>query len=446
MLMGDRVESRGTLPKTLLLSLATLCFGLAVVGNGPAEASDQEEIAELKAHIRSLQRRVADLEARQTESEAVGGDDQTSQNVTLGDFPGSLKLPESDLSFKIGGYVKLDFIHDLDYVRTGDLFVQTAIPVDGDDDAGRSGETRLTARQSRVNLDVRAATQLGLFRGFTEGDFFGSGSTFQLRHAYVELGHLLAGQTWSTFMDITAWPEILGFEGPDVAVFARQAQVRWTQPVTNELTLALGLEDPSGDFTDSAGGVDSKDALNQWPDLTSHLRLQDFWGHLQLGGLVRQIQFDDGVGQSDNVLGWGMALSGTIYMAGHQDNIQFQATYGDGVGRYIQGFIGTGSDAAPSASGEFEALPAGAAFLSYQHWWTDTLRSSVGGEYGEVDNSAGQLGKAIKNFQGAGVNLVWSIVPRVTLGLQYVWARNEVKDGRDGTARRLQATTQFNFD
>ena len=231
-----------------------------------------------------------------------------------------------------------------------------------------------------------------------------------------------------------------------MAVFARQAQVRWTQPVTNELTLALGLENPSGDFTDSAGGDNSSDALNQWPDLTSHLRLQDFWGHLQLGGLVRQIQFDDGVGQSDNVLGWGMALSGTIYMAGHQDNIQFQATYGDGVGRYIQGFIGTGSDAAPSASGEFEALPAGAAFLSYQHWWTDTLRSSVGGEYGEVDNSAGQLGTAIKNFQGAAVNLVWSIVPRVTLGLQYAWARNEVKDGRDGTARRLQATTQFNFD
>jgi len=411
MLMGNGVESSGPFRKTLLLSLATLCFGLAVVGNGPADASDQKEIAELKAQIRSLQRRVAELEARQSERDAVGGDEPTSQNVTVGDFPGSLKLPESDLSFKIGGFVKVEFIHDLDFIPSGDTFVQTQIPVDGTSDAQRSGETRLTARQSRINLDARA----------------------------------LAGQTWSTFMDISAWPESLGFEGPDVAVFARQAQVRWTQPVTNELTLAVGLEDPSGDFTDPAGGVDSSDALNQWPDLTSHVRLQDSWGHLQLGGLVRQIQFDDGVGQSGDVLGWGVALSGRGYTSG-QDNIQFQATYGDGVGRYIQGFIGTGSDAAPSASGEFEALPAVAAFLSYQHWWTDTLRSSVGGEHGEVDNSAGQPGTAIKNFQGAGVNLVWSIVPRVTVGLQYAWARNEVKDGRDGTARRLQASAQFNFD
>ncbi len=445
MLMGNGVESSGASRKTLILGLATLCFGLAVVGNGPAFLSEQEEIEELKAQIRSLHRRVAELEARQMERDAVGGDDHTSQNVTLGDFPGSLKLPKSDLSFKVGGYVKLDFIHDLDFIPSGDTFVQTQIPVDGTSDAQRSGETRLTARQSRINLDVRAPTQLGQFRAFTEGDFFGSSSTFQLRHAFGELGHLLAGQTWSTFMDISAWPESLGFEGPDVAVFARQAQVRWTQPVTNELTLAVGLEDPSGDFTDPAGGVDSSDALNQWPDLTSHLRLQDSWGHLQLGGLVRQIQFDDGAGQSGDVLGWGVALSGRLYTLG-QDNIQFQATYGDGVGRYIQGLIGTGSDAAPSASGEFEALPAVAAFLSYQHWWTDTLRSTVGGEHGEVDNSAGQPGTAIKNFQGAGVNLVWNVVPRVTVGLQYAWARNEVKDGRDGTARRLQASAQFNFD
>ncbi len=205
MLRGDRVESTGPFRKTLLLSLATLCFGLAVVGNGPACASDQEEIAELKAQIRSLQRRVAELEARQSERDAVGGDEPTSQNVTVGDFPGSLKLPKSDLSFKIGGYVKLDFIHDLDFIPSGDTFVQTQIPVDGTSDAQRSGETRLTARQSRINLDVRAPTQLGQFRAFTEGDFFGSSSSFQLRHAFGELGHLLAGQTWSTFMDITAW-------------------------------------------------------------------------------------------------------------------------------------------------------------------------------------------------------------------------------------------------
>ena len=87
-----------------------------------------------------------------------------------------------------------------------------------------------------------------------------------------------------------------------------------------------------------------------------------------------------------------------------------------------------------------------ALFAAYQHWWTDTLRSNIGGSFGEVDNLGGQPVTAIKNFQGAAINLVWNIIPRVTVGIQFGWARNEIKDGRDGTARRIQTSAQFNFD
>ena len=327
---------------------------------------------------------------------------------------------------------------------SGDLFIKTQIPVSGTPDSRKDGETRLNARESRINLDIRGPSPFGRGRGFIEGDFFGSDNTFQLRHAFLELGHGLAGQSWSTFMDISAWPEYLEFEGPDGSIFALQGQFRWTQPFSDDLNVAIAIEDPNGDFTIN-GVADSSNENSKWPDVTSHIRHEFSWGHLQLGGLVRQIRFDDGMGDKDDVIGWGTTLSGRIDPYG-QDSIQFQGIYGEGVGRYITGLIGTGSDAAPDSSGNLKALPAGAFFAAYQHWWTDTLRSTVGGEYGVVDNSTGQPDTATKNWQGAAINLIWNILPRLLVGVELNWGRHEVKDGRDGTAQRIQTSTQFNFD
>jgi len=422
-------------------------------------ATATEEIAELKATIEALQRRVESLEAQQEKKETVSPEiekttvsseieklkDELALTVKKGDFPGSWKRPDSDMSFKVGGYVKLTFYKDFDFMPSGDFFIQTRIPVSGTPESKKDGEARFNARESRINLDVRGSTPLGRARAFIEGDFFGSGDSFRLRHAYGEGVHVLAGQTWSNFMDISAWPELLEIEGPDSSTFARQGQLRWTQPVRKDLTVAVALEDPNGDFTIDEVADDEDDSNSKWPDFTSHIRYEDSWGHLQLGGLIRQIRFDDGVGKKDDVIGWGTAASGIISPFG-QDNIQFQGAYGKGIGRYIQGLIATGSDAAPDSSGGLKALPAGAFNAGYQHWWTHTLRSTVVGQYGFVDNSSGQPGTAIKNWQGGAINLVWNPLPRLLLGVEFGWGRNEVKDGRDGTAKRIQTSTQFNFD
>ena len=433
-----------------MLGCLVIVFLNLVLTLPPAfSANSDEEIAELKDTIKALQRRVEALEAQQETKETDSQEIQRPKDDSLlpvlkGDFPGSIKRPGSEMSFKIGGYVKLTAYKDLDFMPSGDLFIKTQIPVSGTPDSRKDGETRLNARESRINLDIRGPSPFGRGRGFIEGDFFGSDNTFQLRHAFLELGHGLAGQSWSTFMDISAWPEYLEFEGPDGSIFALQGQFRWTQPFSDDLNVAIAIEDPNGDFTIN-GVADSSNENSKWPDVTSHIRHEFSWGHLQLGGLVRQIRFDDGMGDKDDVIGWGTTLSGRIDPYG-QDSIQFQGIYGEGVGRYITGLIGTGSDAAPDSSGNLKALPAGAFFAAYQHWWTDTLRSTVGGEYGVVDNSTGQPDTATKNWQGAAINLVWNILPRLLVGVELNWGRHEVKDGRDGTARRIQTSTQFNFD
>ena len=120
-----------------------------------------------------------------------------------GDFENAFRFPNSDVYIKPGGFIQLHIIHDFNAIDTEDSFVTSEIPTSGPDRTN----TRLHARPSRLNLDVRGdAGDYGTFRIFTEGDFFSEGDRFRLRHAYGELGPILAGHTWTTFTDVAALP------------------------------------------------------------------------------------------------------------------------------------------------------------------------------------------------------------------------------------------------
>ena len=61
-----------------------------------------------------------------------------------------------------------------------------------------------TARQTRLNFEVREETGHSSLRAFIEGDFEGDGESFRLRHAFGQYEYLLAGKTWSNFANVHA--------------------------------------------------------------------------------------------------------------------------------------------------------------------------------------------------------------------------------------------------
>ncbi len=156
--------------------------------------------------------------------------------------PKGLQTQIGDFSVKLGGYIKVDLIHDFDAIGSTDSFDPRTIPTDGSD-AGTN--TRMHARQTRLNLDVRGPTSAGDVRLFAEGDFFGSGNAFRLRHAFGTLGPVLGGQTWTTFMDEDAMPETLDFESPIAFPLIRQAQIRLRHEFGDGSYGAIALEDPA---------------------------------------------------------------------------------------------------------------------------------------------------------------------------------------------------------
>ena len=83
----------------------------------------------------------------------------TPKAVEEGIIPKSIRIPWTDLSLKIGGYAKVDFIEDFSAIGNADQFKTNSIPAEGTDAAAKSGRTTIHARETRVNLDCRSGDQ-----------------------------------------------------------------------------------------------------------------------------------------------------------------------------------------------------------------------------------------------------------------------------------------------
>lgn len=284
------------------------------------------------------------------------------ESVGVGDFPHSILLPGTKTSVKVGGFAKFDFIQDFNSIGSTDDFDTSTIPTSGP----QKGNTRLHARQTRLNLDVRHPSELGDVQVFAEGDFFGTGNAFRLRHAYGKLGPVVAGQTWSTFMDETVMPDLVDFESPTGALLTRRAILRWTQPFAaiEGLEYSLAVEDPSPAFTSTAGTFE-----NALPDFIGRLRFQRESVHVQLAGFATKASFDPTVGADSEATAWGVSLSGSLKVF-ESDKIMGQVSYGDGIERF-RGFSSYTLD----ASGSLIAIPALACYVGYEHAWSDHWKS-----------------------------------------------------------------------
>ena len=85
--------------------------GMAVLGGAVLLGSTflstpvtAQTVDELKAQIAELSQRVDELEVQSVATPVIA----PAQAVTAGDFPGSITLPGTNTSFKVGGYVKMD--------------------------------------------------------------------------------------------------------------------------------------------------------------------------------------------------------------------------------------------------------------------------------------------------------------------------------------------------
>lgn len=374
---------------TTMTPIAALAFA-----TGLAPPAWARPAADLQATVETLENRVAELEA--------------------GNSGGLIIAPNTTLRFY--GYAKADLLFDLDFDLGNTIFGLAALgPASVPDEAFNAH-----AFQSRLGLETVTQTALGELKAKIEGDFFGSGGGgFRLRHAYGQLGGLLAGQTWTNWMPIESYPVTLDFQGPAGIPFARQTQVRYSHTFGNGFELSGSVEnDPS--------------ALSDRPAVTAAASYSFGNSYVKVAAVSRGLS---GVGGSEN--GYGINISGnaSLWKGG---TLQASYTMGEGIGSYMV-FGGTDLDAAGNAIGTDGIT------IGLDQEITDKF--SVGLAYGmrTVDAGAGTLGTDTVELETLHFNLRYRPVENVSVGIEYITGERTQLNNATFSADRIQTSVQFNF-
>ena len=448
--------------KTQAIFVSILISSACLGAISHAEAgSDTESMAEMQATIEQLKKTVQALEQKMAiMEENQAATDKTVQEVIKDDggSSGGLQLLDNT-TMSIYGYAKLDVIYT-DTEGGGKYnYVPKAVPLDSEKEFLSDNAFTMHARESRIGFTSSTDTDWGKFNTKIEGDFYGTEGNertsnshgFRLRLAYGELGNLRVGQDWSTFVDAGAYPEVIDFGYPVGRLFVLQPLIRWTQPFESG-SFQFALENPESYFlsktlqedgttyvNNSIGG-DGKDEYI--PDIIARLNLTPSYGKYSLAAMVRRYSYATGLYNDD---AWGAALAANgVFPTFGKDNIRLALNYGTGLGRYMRADF---DDAFINPiTHEIETNDQIGGFASYQHFWLDSLRSTVAYSYAARDNDLNSVtGSADKKYQSVHANLIWSPIPRIDMGMEYIWGYREVEKGEDGDINRFQGGFKYKF-
>ena len=365
-------------------------------------------------------------------------------------------------TINIYGFVMLDAGYNFNQINPNwtDVVRPTKLPSFKDQYAP-DGNMFFGVRQTRLGVKGNVPTPIGELKTTFEFELFGTGvdegqTTFRLRHAYGELGHFGAGQTWSPFMDIDVFPNSLEYWGPTGMVFFRNLQVRW-MPIQGDTRMTIALERPgaSADQGTYAGRIELQDVKPRfpYPDLSAEYHLGRKWGYVELAGMVRRIEWQDqgtdAFALSGNATGWGLNLSSNLNL-GKSSVARLQAMYGEGVENYMNDApadIGIENQPGnPVAPIKGVALPVTGVVAFLDHTWNTKFTTAIGYSMVDIDNSPQQSANAFSKAQYALGNVLYSPTPGVTAGVEFQWGnRDNFSDGFTSDIRKIQFSFKYAF-
>lgn len=319
------------------------------------------------------------------------------------------------------------------------------------------GQVFFGVRQSRFGVKGYTQTGLGELKTVFEFDMWGTGAdegqtTMRPRNFYGELGRVLVGQANSPFMDGDVWPNSAEYWGPSGMVFYRNIQIRYAPLVgKNELYVALERPGTSADkgneeLSQELQGVKAKLGL---PDFSAHYKRSGDWGHVQLGGMLRQLKWVDTNPGGDNnghVTGWGLNLS-TVINLNKSNILRASYVYGEGVENYMQDApVDVGATKTSSDVITGKALPVSGTLIFLDHYWTPKWCTAIGYSSVHITNTPEGSPNAYKNGQYALANISVTPVKNVWMVAELQWGeRQNFSDGFSSNATKIQFSFKYSF-
>jgi hypothetical protein len=444
--------------------LHALPWALLIAGLPGLAVADESREAALEARVAQLEQLVQQLVTQQQAVQQQAVQQAAAGQTTAGQAgrPATATIQSTpiipsnaDTRFSYGGFIKLDAmltdtsdgeIADASAART--LYVPGAIPVGGTDEGS---DLDMHAQFSRFWFSADTTLDSGdVLKGYLEFDLFGGAlgneaatNTYgvTVRHAFASWNHWLVGQTWSNFQDVAALPDAVDFIGPtDGTTFVRQAQIRysagpWSFSAENPETLVGGL-------AGAPARISSDD--NLLPDLTLRYLHKADWGHVTLAGLLRELSYENPAGDiDDSRAGFGLSLSGK-YVIDANNDLRYMLTAGRGISRYVG--LAIGNDAVLDADGQLDDVGMLAGFAAWRHVFHPNLRGNLYYAASHYDHDTALSGTAVtRKVDSLSANLIWTVLPKLDVGVELRLANRELESGAEGDLRRLQMHAKYSF-
>ncbi|MBW0148320.1 hypothetical protein KXD86_12445 [Marinobacter sp. CAU 1620] len=399
------------------------------------------------AELQELRDRIEMLESRLGTGTAL--ELQTENDYLLRDGRG---IRIGDTTVTIGGFIKADVLagsngngwkngYSVGLPRT---FATAAR--DGESD----WKTGFSARESRFSIGTKTLDVVGhdlntyLEMDFNQGanadgnEVVSNSYAPRLRQAYGAWNDWLFGQTYTTFTDLAAMPEILDQGKQAAFIFLRQPMIRYTMAAPGG-KLMLALENPEDGF-----GTTSYDDQS-YPDLVARYQVRSDLGIYSVAGVVRHLEDD---AADDTVTTGAVSVSARIPTIG-KDDLRLQYSYG-ALGRYMGLFTYPDVDLAAQAGGQVEPLKTFGATAAYRHFWSPNWRSNLSVSHAELaDDLTASPAGTLSYFDASTsvhANLLWSAHPKLTLGLEYAyWNFGEIASSGSKKYEQVMASAKLSF-
>nr|WP_261181639.1 MULTISPECIES: DcaP family trimeric outer membrane transporter [unclassified Acinetobacter] len=425
---------RPNMQRTLMMSMIALSMGGMSVA-AQAQTKQQNEIEQLRQEVQALRSLVEQQKVQNAQTAtAIANVQRTAATVPANPVLKTAKGAE----FNLYGNVRLDASYQVEGGAKDMPYNQiNSVPLEGN--AEQSDRLRSTLSATRLGLDFKSPVGDQDVKGKIEVDFLGGANldNLRIRHAYLNYGNWLMGQTWSNFAIPDYMPETidaLAFVGGAVK---RTPQVRYTAKFNPKTNLVVAAEDPK-DSTVS----------QRLPALTARLNHQ-FADNFNVS--VRAMGHEKRI-NSEEEMAWGVG-AGAKYDVLPGTTLKADYYHVKGDSSFVS-FTNTGVIARTDGSlvqNEFDSI-----MLGVTQKFGDKLHGTLGYGYMSFDedqnyiNALADKTKANKELWQAWANIFYSPTKPLSFGLEYVYGEREAfgaapNGSKTGEDNRLNAVAIYNF-
>lgn len=313
---------------------------------------------------------------------------------------------------------------------------------------GNGGATRFAWQSSSFYMNFVAMpdndNRIGIF---FKAKFTGNNNGIKVSHFYGKYRGLTLGYTDSPFTDGDAMPMTIDSEGPNGSVSHSLFTAYWTQDFTKNFSGAIGIDAPSADIT---VGHSTSTVSQRIPAIP--LYLQYAWdggdSHIRLSGIYRPMQYRNVASEKNStVQGAGVQLSGMFHIAGGL-SAQYDATYGAGIGTYLQDDADLGLDAvATTDPGKMKAVKSMGLTAGLNYAITPKL--SCNAMYSHLTNwlpEGAVVGSETYRYGDyAAANIIYTFNKFLSAGIEYDYGHLKDIAGQGLHSNRIQAQLAVTF-